>query len=116
MKCFNHPTLDAVGLCKVCSRGVCRDCIVPDRTPCCCISVECQSHDALLEGRQLQRTVYLDFRRAGMFCLLAASALLFLSPRDTSNGAIDYWALMVAVVLLGFGIFHLVLAGRMKQK
>jgi hypothetical protein len=26
MKCFYHPDADAVGLCKHCSRGVCRDC------------------------------------------------------------------------------------------
>jgi Na+/serine symporter len=27
MKCFYHPDIDAVGLCKHCSRGICRDCV-----------------------------------------------------------------------------------------
>jgi hypothetical protein len=26
MKCFYHPDLDAVALCKSCSRGICREC------------------------------------------------------------------------------------------
>lgn len=26
MKCFNHETREAVGLCKHCSKGLCRDC------------------------------------------------------------------------------------------
>jgi hypothetical protein len=26
MKCFYHPVSEAVGLCKHCSRGVCKDC------------------------------------------------------------------------------------------
>lgn len=27
MKCFNHPDIDAVGLCKQCNKGLCVDCI-----------------------------------------------------------------------------------------
>lgn len=28
MKCFHHPSDDAVGLCKACGKGVCRACAV----------------------------------------------------------------------------------------
>ncbi len=28
MKCFNHPDKDAVGICKNCNKGLCKDCIV----------------------------------------------------------------------------------------
>lgn len=27
MKCFNHSNADAVGVCKVCSKGICTDCL-----------------------------------------------------------------------------------------
>jgi hypothetical protein len=27
MKCFNHPDIAAVGLCKHCSKGLCKDCL-----------------------------------------------------------------------------------------
>ena len=27
MQCFNHPHTAAVGLCKCCSRGLCRECV-----------------------------------------------------------------------------------------
>src|SRR6185503_8137471 len=28
MKCFNHPAIDAVALCKNCSKGLCHECLV----------------------------------------------------------------------------------------
>lgn len=36
MNCFNHPDQAALGLCKSCGRGLCRDCIseVPDGLAC----------------------------------------------------------------------------------
>ena len=27
MKCFNHPQVDAIGICKNCNKGLCRDCL-----------------------------------------------------------------------------------------
>ena len=36
MNCFNHPELPALGICKSCGKGLCRDCIteVPDGLAC----------------------------------------------------------------------------------
>lgn len=28
MNCYNHPEIDAIGVCKSCSKGVCRECVV----------------------------------------------------------------------------------------
>lgn len=28
MKCFNHPTIDAVAICKNCYKALCKDCLV----------------------------------------------------------------------------------------
>ena len=28
MKCYNHTDLDAVGICKACNKGICRECAV----------------------------------------------------------------------------------------
>ncbi len=27
MKCFNHPEVPAIGICKACSKGLCSDCV-----------------------------------------------------------------------------------------
>ena len=27
MKCFNHPDLDSVGICKACGKGLCGECV-----------------------------------------------------------------------------------------
>lgn len=36
MNCFNHPELPALGICKSCGKGLCRECIseVPDGLAC----------------------------------------------------------------------------------
>jgi hypothetical protein len=28
MKCFNHPDTDAIGICKTCNKGICKECVV----------------------------------------------------------------------------------------
>lgn len=28
MKCFNHPQIEAIGICKNCSKGLCQECYV----------------------------------------------------------------------------------------
>jgi len=28
MKCYNHPLNDAVGICKNCNKGLCKECII----------------------------------------------------------------------------------------
>jgi hypothetical protein len=114
MKCFNHPTLDAVGICSGCSRGVCMDCVVPNTTVCSCLN--CKTQGVLLDARQAIRSIYVDFIRYASVCLLVGGTLLFASTRNAREGTIDYWLLTLGVLLLGFGFFHLVLAGRVKQK
>jgi hypothetical protein len=27
MKCFNHPDVEAVGICKSCNKGICKECL-----------------------------------------------------------------------------------------
>ncbi len=27
MKCYNHPDVDAIGICKNCNKGLCKDCL-----------------------------------------------------------------------------------------
>lgn len=39
MKCYNHPTADAVGVCKVCQKGICRECAIEHE-----IGIVCQGN------------------------------------------------------------------------
>lgn len=45
MECFKHQSIDAVGVCKACQKGVCRECVteVPFAIVC---SASCANHAA----------------------------------------------------------------------
>ncbi|NVO10811.1 MAG: hypothetical protein HXX16_12665 [Bacteroidales bacterium] len=38
MKCFNHPTIDAIGICKNCNKGLCKDCLTEVENGIACTS------------------------------------------------------------------------------
>ena len=38
MKCFNHPDIDAVGICKNCNKGLCMDCLTEVENGIACTS------------------------------------------------------------------------------
>jgi hypothetical protein len=38
MKCYNHPNQDAIGICKNCSKGLCKDCITEVENGIACTS------------------------------------------------------------------------------
>ena len=38
MKCFNHPLVEAVGICKNCSKGICHACLTEVKNGIACTS------------------------------------------------------------------------------
>ncbi|WP_440225284.1 hypothetical protein ACQQ2N_08520 [Dokdonella sp. MW10] len=61
MECFDHAGQSAVGLCKVCARGVCRACAVTVTNGLSCS----EEHRELAE--QLARTQIVAARNAGFY-------------------------------------------------
>jgi hypothetical protein len=52
VKCFHHPTDDAVGLCKACGKGVCRVCAVDlGEGLACADSCEVAARDLIMQIR-----------------------------------------------------------------
>ena len=98
MKCFNHPTVDAVGLCKSCSRALCRDCIgevgksfsCKDR----CEADVASINDLLERGR----TAYQK------------------SSRNTFRSGPNYFLLIMGLLFTGWGISFFAFARNLKQK
>jgi len=56
MKCFNHPDADAIGICKNCNKGLCKDCFteVENGIACTasCIDEVKQINSIINRGRQ----------------------------------------------------------------
>ena len=61
MECFSHPGSQAVALCKVCARGVCRACAVPVTNGFACST----EHAPLAERMALVQTV--SARNIGLY-------------------------------------------------
>ena len=59
MNCFNHPDVPAIGLCKYCQKGLCKDCVVDLG-----YGIACENHrvevTALKEVHYSQGYSYLD--------------------------------------------------------
>ena len=41
MKCFNHPQLDALGVCKNCQKGICSGCLTDTGSGLACNTGDC---------------------------------------------------------------------------
>lgn len=99
MNCFNHPAVVAVGLCKHCQRGLCRECAVEAAGSLSCRGA-CEQEVALVN--QLAHRAGTSFTKTSR-AYLRATAIYFL----------------LAVVFLGFAlrergffrIFLLIMAG-----
>ncbi|HEX6962329.1 MAG TPA: hypothetical protein VF175_10710 [Lacipirellula sp.] len=79
MRCFRHPTNDAVGVCKNCGRGVCPQCAaeVDDSLACKgrCEEKVAEVNQLLKGAPDARRSTALTHRRSGTTAI--ASGLLF---------------------------------------
>lgn len=57
MKCFNHRTLDSIGFCKQCGKGLCDECVREAPSWLSCTQGECVQKTDALEA-YLERSVY----------------------------------------------------------
>jgi len=83
MKCFNHEGVDAVAICKNCSKALCHACVVDVGNGLSCVGPCEQEVTALNElirrnRTAAQRTSY-AYRRNAIICILLAMIFIYLS-------------------------------------
>jgi hypothetical protein len=104
MKCFRHPDVDAVALCKQCCKALCAACAVEGQggiscSGTCAEKVERQ-HTLLHGARQSLGAAAAALRRSAYFMAVAGAAMLVLGlVGDLSI------ATTMGAVLLAFGLF-----------
>ena len=123
MKCFYHPTVDAVATCKSCCRALCRDCIAEVGLSCSCRS-RCEADVATLNelierGRTAYQKTSATYFRSGIFVSLLGMIFVLLGAVGVSSSEHSEWSyflLFIGIVFTGWGISHFVSAKRMSQR
>ena len=123
MKCFYHPTVDAVALCKSCSRGLCPGCIAEVGLSCSCRG-RCEKdvatlNDLVERGRTAYQKTSATYLRSGLLTLLMGSLFLLLGVFGVAKGTGGEWGyflLLMGLLIAGLGVSHLISAMKMRQK
>ncbi|MEI8196488.1 MAG: hypothetical protein WCI73_11315 [Phycisphaerae bacterium] len=123
MKCFYHPTVDAVALCKSCGRALCRECIAEVGMSCSCRG-RCEEdvgalNDMVARGRTAYQKASATYLRTGIFVTLMGMIFLILGVIGmvgTKWAAWSFFMPFLGIVFTGWGITYFVSAKRMSQK
>ena len=113
MNCFNHPELPALGICKSCGKGLCRDCLaeVPDGLAC---KNRCEDRvgfiNRIIDGnKQALAAANRHVRSGAIFAI--ASGLIFCAfgflPYFIAGQKTALFLGVVGIVLLASGLFRL---------
>ena len=116
MQCFCHPTIQAVGMCRYCKKGLCLECAHFEKECLCCKTDICQKNvSEELEIIERSKKTYfigdysshkLNFYFAyllgpGVFCTLI-SLFMFSSEKETG--------VITPLILLAVGLIFLILS------
>ena len=119
MKCYVHTNTDAVGLCSVCARGLCADCVTEARRKLTCRG-QCEERAHLLlkvedahvefiektrQALSINRKMY--YGVAAFLCL--TGVILVVDGRSRAESL----TLFLGYVIAAFGILSFVTARRM---
>ena len=123
MKCFYHPAVDAVALCKSCSRALCVDCIAEVGLSCSCRN-RCEAdvatlNDLVERGRTAYQKTSSTYFRTGLFTFLLGAVFLVLGGFGVASGVAEapaYFLLVIGVLFAGWAFSYFVSARRMNQK
>jgi hypothetical protein len=123
MKCYYHPSIDAVANCKSCCRALCRDCIAEVGLSCSCRG-RCEPDVATLNelverGRTAYQKTSATYFRSGIFVTLVGAIFAILgvvtfANSERSEGS--YFLLFMGIIFIGWGVSHFVSARKMSQK
>ncbi|MFO1519059.1 MAG: hypothetical protein U1F57_05285 [bacterium] len=120
MQCFNHVSQPAVGICKNCSKGICRDCLVQEGYGLACKG-SCETEvKALWQIIQRNKSVYqktagVYLRAAALFLLMAVVFSLYPILFPGAGPEMRYLFFGVGGLMFLGGVVSLVNANRMKR-
>jgi hypothetical protein len=123
VKCFYHPTVDAVALCKSCSRALCSGCIAEVGLSCSCRN-RCETdvatlNDLVARGRTAYQKTSATYFWSGLFTFLLGSVFLVLGGFGAASGTGGEWGyffLFVGILFAAWGVSYFVSARRMSRK
>jgi hypothetical protein len=123
MRCFYHPAVDAVALCKSCNRALCHGCIVEVGLACSCRN-RCEADVATLNelverGSTAYQKTSATYFRSGLFTLLLSITFFVLGLLGVARGRGGEWGyflLVLGLLLGGMGVSHFISAKKMSQK
>jgi hypothetical protein len=119
MKCYYHPQLEAVAVCKHCHRGLCADCALEVSGGIACKSGKqnCpeevrEMHAAVLRGRKSYQNAQQTYRRGALLAAVIGGTMTLyglLALRGVPN-AVGEAVLPVGLVLLLLCVYWLLAA------
>lgn len=123
MKCYYHPTVDAVATCKSCCRALCRDCIGEVGLSCSCRG-RCEAdvatlNDLVERGRTAYQKTSATYFRSGIFIMMLGTIITVLGVvgvKSTERSELSYLLLFMGLIFFAWGVSHFVSSRRMSQK
>jgi hypothetical protein len=111
MNCFNHPDIPAVGICKYCQKGLCKDCAIDSG-----YGIACKYHRENVKTQTIQTDSKQTLQNTEILILEIPRFFfgIFLILLGYSKGADGKF--IMAIGILGFWLFMLISAfDRMKK-
>ena len=116
MKCFNHPENDAVGICKNCNKGLCKECLTEVEKGIACTS-SCIDDVIILNSlinhskKNIKSVSNSQYRNTYLFGAFGFITLIY---GLNTNGIGDYLSIIGVVFLLA-AVFSLMNANKYKK-
>lgn len=116
MKCFNHPETDAVGICKNCSKGLCKACLTELENGIACTETcveETRQINALINrNKKVYQTTSGAYSRNSL--IYAGLGLVFIVFGLITEGLL-YFMVIVGLIFFVGAIFSAFNASKIKK-
>jgi len=103
MNCYNHPDIPALGICKNCSKGLCKDCLTELENGIACTSTcvdEVKIINALIDRNKGPNSIISKSLNRSTF-ILGASGLVFLIYGLNIEGISGFSAILGIIFCIG---------------
>ena len=120
MKCYVHPQIEAVAVCKSCGRAVCHECVTEVGLSCACKG-RCETdvsilNDLVVRGSSAYQKTSGVYTRSGVFILLlgllfTGAGLLVFNSNDP-----NYFMLLMGPIFVVYGVVQFFNAKRYREK
>lgn len=117
MKCYNHPDIDAIGICKNCNKGLCRDCLTEVKNGIACTSTcvdEVEQVNSLINRNKKSygNASGAYYRNAFIY---GAMGIVFIIFGFSTEGLTGFLSILGLLFIVGAG-FNILTANKYKNK